>query len=333
MQKKIDVNMGKNGQYKQEANYTYGNEEDPSREKYSTFTRTSDARQASLIEKQDETEKIVEHISEDEKSTSSEEVVFEEWTEEFRCRRTDEYDQRTNQLLRTTIDETSDRIKGDVIKEHYKGKNTRIKGHKSYDVVKEVSRRKPTWISEETHQSPPRASITPTIPSSQNRQWTSEEIYTTEIVQDPNIAKELETTAQKYDATTRYDRVRPSQYSPIPSTTEPTVSTIPSTRYDRISTVVTPTIHYPERRRQEPEEVISEEYHVEFQSPTKREETSRDNLTETFVRADEKTPTRRASDWRIKLKEIYSPPSDDDQVNEHHLLFSFSFVFRREKFE
>ena len=86
---------------------------------------------------------IVQHVSEDEKSTSSEEVVFEEWSEAFRCRRTDEYDQRTNQLVRTTIDETSDRVKSDVIKEEYKEKNERIKGHKSYDIVKEVYRRVP----------------------------------------------------------------------------------------------------------------------------------------------------------------------------------------------
>jgi hypothetical protein len=86
---------------------------------------------------------IVQHISEDEKSTSSEEVVFEEWSEEFRCRRTDEIERSTNRLLRTTIDETSQRVKSDVIKEEYKEKNERIKGHKSYDVVKEVYRRVP----------------------------------------------------------------------------------------------------------------------------------------------------------------------------------------------
>jgi hypothetical protein len=86
---------------------------------------------------------IVQHISEDEKSTSSEEVIFEEWSEEFRCRRRDEYDRNTHQLLRTVIDETSERVKSDVIKEEYKEKNERIKGHKSYDVVKEVYRRVP----------------------------------------------------------------------------------------------------------------------------------------------------------------------------------------------
>ena len=86
---------------------------------------------------------IVQHVSEDEKSTSSEEVIFEEWSEEFLCRRTEEIDQRTNRLLRTIIDETSERVKSDVIKEEYKEKNERIKGHKSYDIVKEVYRRVP----------------------------------------------------------------------------------------------------------------------------------------------------------------------------------------------
>ena len=93
---------------------------------------------------------IVQHISEDEKSTSSEEVIFEEWSEEFRCRRTEEYDHDTYRLLRTTIDETSERVKSDVIKEEYREKNERIKGHKSYDVVKEVYRRVPAHTVDPT---------------------------------------------------------------------------------------------------------------------------------------------------------------------------------------
>jgi hypothetical protein len=93
---------------------------------------------------------IVQHVSEDEKSTSSEEVIFEEWSERFPCRRTDEYDRRTNQLIRTTIDETGERVKSDVIKEEYKEKNERIKGHKSYDIVKEVYRRVPAYTVDPT---------------------------------------------------------------------------------------------------------------------------------------------------------------------------------------
>jgi hypothetical protein len=131
---------------------------------------------------------IVQHISEDEKSTSSEEVVFEEWSEEFRCRRIQEFDKNTNRLLRTTIDETSERVKSDVIKEEYKEKNERIKGHKSYDVVKEVYRRVPahtvdptkttiiaidrpsSHLYEEIPQPPPSTITTTTTPSSFDRQ-------------------------------------------------------------------------------------------------------------------------------------------------------------------
>ena len=117
--------MGPKGQYEKRANYTYETENDRSSKqvRYSPFERTSSPQQAHVVEQEDVyvPEKIIEHISEDEKSTSSEEVVFEEWTEEFSCRRTDEYDRNTNRLVRTTIDETSDRVKGDVIKEQYKG--------------------------------------------------------------------------------------------------------------------------------------------------------------------------------------------------------------------
>jgi hypothetical protein len=284
MRQDVDVNMGANDQYSKRSDYVYGSEKDLSQEQEQYF---SDAHQERVIHKQDEIfvpEQIIEHISEDEKSTSSEEVVFEEWTEEFRCRRTDEFDRHTNKLLRTIIDETSDRVKGDVIKEQYKGKNTRIKGHRSYDVVKEVYRRAPTHIYEEIPQPPhPRA-------SSKDRHWASEETYTTEIVHDPNLAKEL-------DSLTHYNRVRSDQYSPSP----PIIETIASTPYDRMSNVVTPTLHYDDKRKQDQEEVVSEEYHVEFQTPT-----NQDDLT---------SSTRRTSDWRNKMKQIYTPPSEDDQVN------------------
>jgi hypothetical protein len=131
---------------------------------------------------------VVQHISEDEKSTSSEEVVFEEWSEEFRCRRTDEFDKKTNKLIRTTIDETGERVKSDVIKEEYKEKNERIKGHKSYDIVKEVYRRVPAYtvdptkstiisiepsqshLYEEIPQPPPSTITTRTSPLSFDRQ-------------------------------------------------------------------------------------------------------------------------------------------------------------------
>ena len=281
----VDANMGSKGRYEQRANYTYENEDDrsPQQSKYTRFERTGDSQREEVYVP----EKIIEHMSEDEKSTSSEEVVFEEWTEEFKCRRTDEYDRRTNQLLRTTIDETSGRKKGDVIKEQYKEKNTRIKGRKSYDVVKEVQRRTPQYTDEEISPRPPSSSlILPRSPST-NRQWTSEDIYTTEIVQDPRVARELESTAQKFDSLTHYDRVRSTETSPIQ----------PSSRYDRISTVTTPSTHYADTRKQESEEeeVVTEEYHVEVETPIKQDQTS---------------------DWRNKFKQIYTPTTDDDdQVN------------------
>lgn len=279
----VDADLGAKGRYEQRANYIYENEDDrsPKQSKYTPYERPISPQQSDLSM----TEKIIEHVSEDEKSTSSEEVVFEEWTEEFSCRRTDEIDRRTNQILRTTIDETSDRIKGDVVKEHYKEKNTRIKGRKSYDVIKEIPRRTPQRIHEELPPPPSSSSIIPRS-SSSNRQWVSEDIYTTEIVQDPRLARELESTAQRFDSVTHYDRVRPSEPSPPPP---------PTSRYDRISTVVTtsPT-HYTDIRKPETEEVVSEEYQVEVQSPSK---------------------TGRTSDWRSELKQIYTPLSDDDQVN------------------
>jgi hypothetical protein len=285
--------MSTDEQYKQQANYTYGNEKDIT-QRYSPFERTRDTTQTHIVSKNynqsDDIyvpEQIIEHISEDEKSTSSEEVVFEEWTEEFKCRRTDEYDGRTNKLLRTTIDETSDRIKGDVIKEEYKGKNTRIKGHKSYDVVKEVYRRAPTHVYEEIP--PPSSSI------SKDRHWTSEEVYTTEIVNDPNLSKELESTAQQFDSLAHYNRVHSSQYSPIPSP-----------RYD-------------DKRQQDQEDVVTEEYEVEFETPIKREGISSEDLT------DKKSPTRQDSDWRNKFKQMYHPPSDDDQVNKKNKNIFSSF--------
>jgi hypothetical protein len=308
MQQLVDVNIGTDGQYKQQANYTYGSEKDIN-QRQSSLERSRDTTQARLVPIESNQpddifvpETIIEHISEDEKSTSSEEVIFEEWTEEFRCRRTDEYDPNTNRLIRSIIDETSDRVKGDVMKEEYKEKNTRIKGHKSYDVVKEVYRRVPTHIYEEIPQPPP-----PPSSISQDRQYAIEEIYTTEIVQDPNLAKELESTAQKFDSLTSYDRVRSSQYSPIPST-----------RYDRTTNVVTSTSDYTGKRKQEEEEeeqVVSEEYHVEFQTPTKRDGILGADLADTYLKTDQSSSSGRDSDWRNQYKQIYTPSSDDNQVN------------------
>jgi hypothetical protein len=331
---------------------------------------------------------IVQHISEDEKSTSSEEVVFEEWSEEFRCRRTDEFDKRTNKLLRTTIDETSERVKSDVIKEEYKEKNERIKGHKSYDIVKEVYRRVPahtvdptksTIVSIEPSQShlyeeipqPPPSSITirTTTPSSfdrqlppteytpRERQWSSEDIYTTEIVYDSKLARDIESSTRgeridtRFDSTsppssTNYDRVRPGQYPPMPSTSQAIISTVPSSNYDRISNIVTPSTHFSDRRQPERDEMVSEEYHVELEqrqsdrrSPSthrqvstistkqQRDETSEEDVSDPYVTAGggayqglttivSEAGRRRDSDWRNKLKQVYTPTSDDDRFDQ-----------------
>jgi hypothetical protein len=120
--------MGTDGQYRERAKYNYGNENGhtarDTRQTYVTSHTFNQEEETVLVP-----ETVVEHVSEDEKSTSSEEVVFEEWSERFKCRRTDEFDPKTKELIRSTIDETGDRIKGDVIKEEYKGKNVRIKGH------------------------------------------------------------------------------------------------------------------------------------------------------------------------------------------------------------
>jgi hypothetical protein len=159
MEQTVNTKTGTSDQHPQHASYQYLGDRDTSSREQSdhlpvehmpTVERAhlvpSSARSLGDYNKTDEVlirDTIVQHISEDEKSTTSEEVVFEEWSEEFRCRRTEEYDHNTNRLLRTTIDETSNRVKSDVIKEEYKEKNERIKGHKSYDVVKEVYRRVP----------------------------------------------------------------------------------------------------------------------------------------------------------------------------------------------
>ncbi|CAF4150987.1 unnamed protein product, partial [Rotaria sp. Silwood2] len=328
---------------------------------------------------------IVQHVSEDEKSTSSEEVVFEEWSEEFRCRRTDEYDKNTNTLLRSIYDQTGERIKSDVIKEEYKEKNERIKGHKSYDVIKEVYRRVPAHtidptrtqiVSIERPQSPVYEEIPPTLISTlpppsissgrqiiteitpRDRHWSSEDIYTTEIVYDSKIARDIESVANaersntKFDSTTppsstTYDRVRPGQYVPISSTNQTIISRVPSSTYDHISNVITPSTHISDRRQQQQQqETVSEEYHVEVEqqhsdrrSPSSQYQTSiigtqqqrhvssEDDMSDPYVTTGDRTyhglttivneaGQKRDSNWRNKLKQIYTPTSDDDQFDQ-----------------
>jgi hypothetical protein len=95
-----------------------------------------------------------------------------------------------------------------------------------------------------------------------------------------------------------------------------------------MSNVVTPTAHYAEQRKQEqPEEVVSEEYQVEVETTIpKRDQTSGDNRADTYVTTESQSPTTRNSDWRSKLREIYTATSDEDQVNSHRKNFLF-FLF------
>lgn len=349
-------------------------------------------------------ETVVQHVSEDEKSTSSEEVVFEEWSEEYRCRRTEEYDPDTNRLLCRRIDPIGERKKSDVIKEEYKEKNERIKGHRSYDIVKEVYRRVPantvdptraTIISsgrpespvyEEISQVPP--SITSSISPShkvttgkilffyfmtdkfqiffslleitpRTRHWSSEDIYTTEIVYDPRTAHDIESMVNtgrldtRYDATSspgsssiNYDRVRPGQYTTMMPSAQASISKESTTNYDRISNIIAPSIHVADRRQRQNEDVVSEEYHVEVQkaktgddSPLtqyqrstigtrqKRFDSSEEDSSDPYVITGDRTyeglttivseaGRTRDSDWRSKLKQIYSATSDDDQYDQ-----------------
>ena len=254
---------------------------------------------------------VVEHISEDEKSTSSEEVVFEEWSEAFQCRRTDEYDQRTNELVRSTIDETSERVKGDVVKEEYREKNQRIKGHKSYDVLKEVYRRVPASTVD-----PSRTTIVPShvyeeIPPARRtsspvrplviatpRPWTSEDVYTTEIVYDAELARDIESSAR-----------------------------MDANAYHRTSNFVTPPSQHADKREREHEELISEDYHIEVEqqhatSPQTRGGSLQDERGHGYATTDASRPSldsdararttnRSDSDWRGRLKQLHGSASDD----------------------
>ncbi|CAF2588610.1 unnamed protein product [Rotaria sp. Silwood2] len=358
MKKTVDVDMGTSGQYKQQATYNYGSEKDITT-KYAPIERTPGVIQGPLvptpIDRKDDNilvpERVIEHISEDEKSTSSEEAFFEEWSEEFRCRRTDEYDQNTNRLIRSVIDETSDRIKSDVVKEEYKEKNVRIKRHKSYDIIREVNRCVPsntiipinqvqTNLYEEITQPPPPSHPISSLPISmtmsssslpQDRQWTTEDTYTAEIAIDSNLSKDIESRTQKFDSSSKnYDRVRPARYSPIPSTTQATLSTIPLSTYERISTIVTPTtLNYPEKRKQEHEDVVSEEYHVEIETPKTREERSEEDLLDSYITSNQTSPSRRDSDWRNRLRQIYAPTSDDDRFDQHKKYINGNYTAQR----
>ena len=207
-----------------------------------------------------------------------------------------------------------------------------------------------------------------------DRHWSSEDIYTTEIVYDSDLAREYEATSSvkrpetKVDVSVpsafsrNYDRVRPGQYPPLPPTNQATLTPVPPSNYDRISSIVTPTTHYVDRRVPEREEVVSEEYLVEVEqrnagrrSPHSQHQTSRfgvqrregsseeeasdayvtmgdepyRGLTTIVDEAGRRSSTgRSSSDWRSKLKDVYTPTSDDDafdQVRKNPMFFELIF--------
>jgi hypothetical protein len=188
------------------------------------------------------------------------------------------------------------------------------------------------------------------------RHWSSEDIYTTEIVYDSQLARDIEAATHRTERLdtstpppirTNYDRVRPGQYPPMPSTAEVIISTVPSSNYDRISNIKTPSTHFADHRQQEQrEDVVSEEYKVEFEkrhadrhSPPnqrqaafidtkhQRDETSEEDVSDPYVTTGDgsyhglssiinEAGQRRDSDWRNKLKQVYAPTSDDDRFDQ-----------------
>jgi hypothetical protein len=141
----------------------------------------------------------------------------------------------------------------------------------------------------------------------------------------------------------------------MPSTSQAIISTVPSSNYDRISSIITPSTLVSDRRQQEREDVVSEEYKVEIEqrhadrrSPStqrhtssidtkqqQRDETSEEDVSDPYVITGNGSypgltsiisdaERRRDSDWRNKLKQVYTPTSDDDrfdQVKKKNVLF------------
>ncbi|CAF1333039.1 unnamed protein product, partial [Didymodactylos carnosus] len=201
---------------------------------------------------------VIQHISEDEKSITSEEVLFEEWSEEYKIRRTDEFDGQTNRLISSKV-ETTDRKKGDVVKEEYREKNERIKGHKSYDVLREIYRRVPAT----TYDTQQKRTIM--ITSDDGDRYEEQQQLLPDRVQTKS-----DTSLSSYT----YNRAR--QQVPAYSTNTALTSTITS-QYDRISNVIEPTTSSQQYRRDlthqqdqnllkstSDNDLVSEEYLVEL---------------------------------------------------------------------
>jgi len=139
----------------------------------------------------------------------------------------------------------------------------------------------------------------------------------------------------------------------MPSTNQAIVSTVPTSNYDRISNIITPSTHFSDRRQQERDQVVSEEYQVEFEqrlsdrgplsgqrqtsnigTKQQRDETSEEDVSDSYVTHGDSSHhglttiineagQRRDSDWRQKLKEVYTPASDDDRFDQVKKRFDF----------
>jgi hypothetical protein len=133
-----------------------------------------------------------------------------------------------------------------------------------------------------------------------------------------------------------YDRVRSGQYPSMPTSIQATVSTVPTSTYDRISSIATPPKHLTDRHGHQREQVISEEYLVEVEKQStpkfvskQHDETSEDDpylvtgnqfyhgSTSPVDDTRRRSLTNRSSDWRSKLKQAYAPAtSDDDRYDQ-----------------
>jgi hypothetical protein len=142
----------------------------------------------------------------------------------------------------------------------------------------------------------------------------------------------------------------------MPPTAEVIITTVPST-YDRISNLKTPSTHFAERRQQERDDVVSEEYQVQIEqrhsdnrSPSNQrqtlfldtkhqhDETSEEDVSDPYVTTGDGTyrgsttiisdaGQKRDSDWRNKLKQTYAPTSDDDRFDQVKEKFSIDRFF------
>lgn len=211
-----------------------------------------------------------------------------------------------------------------------------------------------------------------------DRHWPSQDTYTTEIVYDSDLVRDYESTTHAgrtethIDVSTppaysrNYDRVRPGQYPSMPSTSQATLTPVPSSNYDRISSIVAPPAHYVDRRPPQREEMVSEEYLVEveqrhtgrlspqsqhqtsrFGVPSYREGSSEEEVSDPYVTVGDgsyqgqttivdearrgSSTGRSPSDWRSKLKQVYTPTSDDDafdQVEKNKLFLRVHFLVK-----